>query len=291
MGTAAIDSRDYIVAFEVHSIDDCPPDFELSSALRGFNAGVFLPRDDPDWFGRSTYPPRIVLLEGGRLRVITHPSAREPDWECRLSELVWVESGQMLLKGWLRFCVAASNRAIRYNTRGYRSVSRFMRRLRRVWIGDENVPSGAARLTSALPGLDLKFGHALARELDPGEVVAAHFFQPARESDQRRWFLRRRRWTPSDLFALTARRLLWITDRDRGAYSRYGTIASFAPAGNVAGMNLMPAVAGRVFEVRLRDGSHWTVPVGVECRQLAEKFAAEATGNANHAIGCVQLRS
>ena len=60
----AIDSRHYIVAFELRSTDDCPPDFELPSSLAGFDAGLFLPRDDPDWFGRSCISAAHPASEG-----------------------------------------------------------------------------------------------------------------------------------------------------------------------------------------------------------------------------------
>ncbi len=63
----AIDSRDYIVALELRSPDDWPADFVLPPTLAGFETGLFLPRADPDWFGRSSYPPRVLLLKGSAL--------------------------------------------------------------------------------------------------------------------------------------------------------------------------------------------------------------------------------
>ncbi len=74
----APDSRRYIVAFELGSKNDCPPDFELLDSLAGFDAGLFLPRDDPDWFGRSSYPPRILLLQKGGLHIVSHSTTGEP---------------------------------------------------------------------------------------------------------------------------------------------------------------------------------------------------------------------
>jgi hypothetical protein len=78
----AIDSRHYIVAFELRSEDDCPSDFELPSSLTSFDASLFLPRDPPDWFGRSLYPPRILVLKGSALYVVSHPSTGEPPCRC-----------------------------------------------------------------------------------------------------------------------------------------------------------------------------------------------------------------
>ena len=126
----AIDSRDYIVAFELRSIDDCPPDFELPSSVAGFDTGLFLPRGDRDWFGRPSYPPRVLLLKGGALYIVSHPSTGEPPRQCAMEQISSVESGHMLLKGWLRFTGSGFDYTVRYNTRGFRSVFRFMRRFR-----------------------------------------------------------------------------------------------------------------------------------------------------------------
>ncbi len=286
MKTPEIDSRDYILAFELHSMEDCPPDFQLGSTLRGFDAGLFLPGDDPDWLGRSTYPPRVLVLRGGQLIIVPHPSAHEPTWECPLRELLCLESGQMLLKGWFRFAGSAFDKTIPYNTRGYRAVTRFMYRLRQQWLGVSGGPAGAGRRMLEPQGLDLKFGHALAYEVDPDETITATVFQPPRALLYRRWPLPRRRWIPGDLLALTGRRLLWITDRDRGSYSRYGTIARFARLEAVVGANLEGAVDGYLLTVCLTHGSPWLVSVGAESRQVAEKLiAALQARKDHHALG------
>ena len=286
MKTPEIDSRDYIVAFELHSIEDCPPDFQLSSTVQGFDAGLFLPRDDPDWRGRSAYPPRVVVLCSGQLIIVAHPSAHEPAWECPLRDLECLESGHMLLKGWLRFVGKAFEKTISYNTRGYPSVFRFMYRLRQEWLGEAGAPLGAGRRMLEPEGLDIKFGNALAYEVDPAETIAATVFQPPRVLRYRRWLLLRHRWIPGDLIALTSRRLLWITDRDRGSYARYGTIARFARLEAVVDANLEGSVDGYLLTVRLAYGSPWLVSVCPENRQVAEKFiAALQARKDHHALG------
>ena len=126
----AVDSRDYIVAFELRSIDDCPADFELPSSIAGFDAGLFLPRGDRDWFGRPLYPPRILLLKGGALYIVSHPGTGEPPRRGAMDQIAAVESGHMLLKGWLRFTGTGLDSTVRYNTRGFPAVFPFMRRFR-----------------------------------------------------------------------------------------------------------------------------------------------------------------
>ena len=272
----AIDSRDYIVAFELRSIDDCPPDFGLPSSMGGFDTGLFLPRGDRDWFGRPSYPPRILLLKGGSLYIVSHPSTGEPPRSGAMEQIASVESGHMLLKGWLRFTGAGFDYTVRYNTRGFRSVFRFMRRFRdellrgALLLGASPVPFGA--------GLDMKFANALALELDSGETVLMRAFQPPREVISRSWLLPRHHWIAGDLLALTSRRLLWITDRERGSYSRYGSIASYVSFDAVLSFGLTSGRGGHILQIGLNDGSAWQVPIASDspwdCQRVAEDFAA-----------------
>lgn len=272
----AIDSRDYIVAFELRSIDDCPPDFELPPSMAGFDIGLFLPRGDRDWIGRPIYPPRVLLLKDGTLHIVAHPSTREPPRQCAVDQIDSVESGNMLLKGWLRFVGSGFDYNVRYNTRGFPAVLRFMRCLQ-----EKLLPGGSQRGRSeANPGagLDIKFGNALSLELDSGEAVLIQVFQPPREVRSRRWLLPRRHWIAGDLLALTGRRLLWITDCEGGSYSRYGSIASYAPLAAVRSIGLASRRGGNVLQVDLKSGLAWRIPIAAESRQnfarVAEEFAA-----------------
>ena len=268
-----IDSRDYIVTFELSSIADCPADFRLPAALAGFEAGLFLPRDDPDWLGRSAYPPHVVLLRDGHLDVIAHPSAADPEWECPLEDLVSVEAGHMLLKGWFRFTGCASQRTLPFNMRGYRAVSRFTRRFRQRWLGAETAlaTDGAAVGT---PELGIKFRYALSGELDRDETARSLVFQPSRTIRRRRWLLPTIQRTPSDLVALTGRRLLWISDRDRTSYAPYGTVTSSMPLKRVAGANVMSSAEGCTLEIRTLSGITWKIPLAGDRRDETEAFAS-----------------
>jgi hypothetical protein len=270
--TPAVNSRDYIVALELRSKDDCPADFVLPPSLAGFDAGLFLPRGDSDWFGRPSYPPRILLLAGAALHIIPHPSAGEPPRQCALEQISSVESGHMLLKGWLRFTGPAFDHTIRYNTRGIPTVLRFMRRFRGQWLRGAEPCATPEIHPGAAP--DIKFGNALARELDSGETVLMQFFRPPSEVKSRTWWLPRRRWMAGDLLALTARRLLWITDRERGCYSPYGSIASYAPLDAVLRIGLTSGRGGDILQVNLNNGPVWQFPMASECRGVAEDFAA-----------------
>jgi hypothetical protein len=272
----AIDSRDYIIAFELRATGDCPPDFDLPASLAGFDAGLFLPRGGLDWLGRPSYPPRVLLLKDSALYIVSHPRRGEPHFQCAMERISSVESGHMLLKGWLRFTGSGFDYTVRYNTRGFPSVSRFMHRFRdKLLRGAQPHATAEVHLGA---GLDIKFGNALARELDSGETVLMEIFQAPRELKSKSWPIPRRRSIAGDLLALTGRRLLWITDRERGSYSRYGSIASYAPLDAVLGTALTSGRGGQILQVDLNGGSAWQVPIASashwDGQRAVEDFAA-----------------
>ena len=100
---ATVDSRQYVVAYGGHSAAECPPDFLLPTELGHFETGLFLPRGDPDWFGRSSYPPRLLWLTKETFHVVPHPTSSEQPSDFRVEDVCFVESAHILLKGWLRF--------------------------------------------------------------------------------------------------------------------------------------------------------------------------------------------
>ncbi len=92
-----VDSRNYVFALPIRCAEDIPRDFGYRGDA-GFLAGVFLPRDDPDWFGRSDYPARLLLLFEDRIVVIPHPKARKAaPIKLLLEDLEAVESGRALV--------------------------------------------------------------------------------------------------------------------------------------------------------------------------------------------------
>jgi hypothetical protein len=236
--------------------------------MTGFDTGLFLPRGDRD--------PCVLLLKDDTLSIVSHPGTGEPLRQCALQQISSVESGHMLLKGWLHFTGSGFDYTIRYNTRGIGPVLRFMRCFRGGWLRGAG-PHGTSE-ADAGAGLDIKLGNALAGEMDSGETVLMQVFQPPREMRSRSWWLRRHHWIAGDLLALTGRRLLWITDRERGSYSRYGSIASYAPFDAVRSIGLTLGRSGHILQVNLNCGSAWRIPITAEsrwdCKRVAEEFAA-----------------
>jgi hypothetical protein len=97
-----VDSRQYIFAYLIQSEDDLPADFPVPLPRAAFNLGLFLPGGGKR-FGRSSHPPRILLVSGDRLVLLTHPSYNQPPLPIPIANIEFFEAGQMLLLGWLRF--------------------------------------------------------------------------------------------------------------------------------------------------------------------------------------------
>src|SRR5947209_7745934 len=96
------DSREYRFAFEIQSLSEIPANFAIQENPGTFRSGVFLPRDDPDWFGRRSYPARVLLLYDESVTIAAHSGAREPSTTISLRDLEMIESGHVLLIGWSR---------------------------------------------------------------------------------------------------------------------------------------------------------------------------------------------
>jgi hypothetical protein len=109
-----------------------------------------------------------------------------------------------LLTGWITLTWDGGQISLPYNTRARGPVEKCMKTVMDRWL-----PVAQARATPAAKAfsqpLDLKFGYALSAELLAGEVPLVQFFQPS---------------PGGDLVVITSRRLLWITERNKGTYGR-----------------------------------------------------------------------
>jgi len=283
-----VDSRQYIVAYAVRSAAECPPDFCLPANLGSFETGLFLPREDPDWFGRSSYPPRLLLLTREAIHIVAHPTSNGQPTEFKLEDICSVESAHILLKGWLRFAGRGFDCRVPYNTRGLPSVFEFMRRFREIYLDTRQ--SRLAPDTILGTKLDIKFSNAIIGELDLGELVSALFFQAPRESRSRRWLFPRRHWTPGDVLVLTDSRLIWITDRDQYSRMQFGSIASYVPLRALSAVGVLLGDTGPVLNVAIQGGCEWSIPIQPENRKDAEDFVALAAIHTNRYGTCrIQL--
>jgi hypothetical protein len=267
---ADADSRDYVIAYEIRSSDGLPPDFCASNTLDIFDTALFLPRGDPQVFGPSPHPPRLLALTADTLAIVPHPSAKEQAQFLSLRRLCFVESGHILLRGWLRFAGADFDRSLSYNRRDAGPVEAFLGKIRAGFLGSSSGPIGE-RIDLGDP-LDFKFRHALQDELAADETVRAVLFRPMREVASKILHRRLRRW-PADLIALTSTRLLWITDLHGSGHAYYGSIARYAPLANIAGIARTREGPKHSLRVDFHcSEQHWLIPVAQEHFESAAWF-------------------
>lgn len=118
-----MDSRAYVFIYPLRTNADIPDDFPGKARTRRFDTGVFLPQNDADWFARPPrYPARLLLLEDRCLHVISHPTSGQSPVDIKLDELIQLETGTVLLLGWLRFTTSDGVHEIIYNTRASRPL-------------------------------------------------------------------------------------------------------------------------------------------------------------------------
>ena len=278
-GFPEIDSRQYVFSYLIRSPEDVPADFPIPEPKR-LLIGLFLPRDDPDWFGRRAYPPRILFLNSSTLLILTHPRYDEPPVRLALEDIEFYEIGHLLLIGWIQMVTAQMKLRLPYNTRSDRPVGEFLDAFAQQYLPSA-IDSGSGIL--GLP-LDIKFRNCLAAAVVKGERVLAKWFSPAQEGFRRWGPFRIRAEAGGDLVALTDRRILWITDRCNGRYERYGSILSTTPLRRVAGALGLRDNRQSSLVIRLRSGASWSIPLSSERFAEAESFAREVEAAVNRGI-------
>jgi len=250
-GASGVDSRQYRFTFAIDVLSQVPADFILPPEFRTFDAGVFLPRGDVDWFGRRRYPARILLLREREAMVVPHPSAGEQPVRVSLDRIERIEWGRILLTGWVVLTWDGGRMHLPYNTRARGPVENCMKTLMDRWLPPEPPHEPTAVVAFGGP-LDLKFDYARSAELLTGEAPLAQFFQPP---------------PAGELALVTSRRLLWITERHKGGYGRYGTVSHSARLSSIR------AVRGGL-EIAFSSGEPWHIPLREEQMNEAQKFGA-----------------
>jgi hypothetical protein len=273
-----VDSTAYIFAFTIHSPNDLPADFDLPGNLHEFTYGVFLPRAEADWFGRIAYPPRVVLLSQTSLVIAAHPASGELSQIIPLRQLQFVEYGHCLLLGWISFASSNGVRELRFNTRTSRPVEGLLDQLSKQYAPCVNsrLADRADCLSFGEP-LDIKFRNAEASALYSDERILTRLFHPVREIRHRSWGLFPvESHEPSDYLAVTNRRFLWITDRNRGAYERYGSILKSAPLDSVIHVSSDHSVGSYSVVCQFKDAASWCIPLPTDRSDGGAAFVERA---------------
>lgn len=256
-----VDSRLYIVALALHSRKDVPEDFDLSVDFRDFSFGVFLPGAEKSWFQRAPAPPRVVLASPNTVTIMAHPASGESMRAIPLREIQFIEYGHLLLVGWLSFASVQGTRTLLFNTRTNGPVEDFLGELTNKYAPaiDALTPDDGVCFGH---DLDLKFRNAQLAVLLPDERVLVRFFNATRQTRSRAWgILPLQSHDPADYLALTNRRLLWLTERNRAYYDPYGVIQRSTPLANLAELSIHHTGRKCGVECRFVNGGSWYVPL------------------------------
>jgi hypothetical protein len=271
---APVDSRDYIVPFAIANLRAVPQDFARSD-LPAFSGGVFMPRDDAGLFGRSSCSPRVLLLTCSTFVVLTHPSSGVPPAEIMLSDISSLETGNMLLRGWMDIGAGTATKRIEYNTRCYSPIDDFLRKLRRAVFARAN--GGDVQWAHFGDEFDdIKFSRAGDSELDAEETVGPSFLRVPRREVRRVWMMHGKIWQPGDLVILTDRRFIWITDRYKGLREPYGRVTRSVRVSDIRSVCVRPSDREATLSIRLRD-CEWSIAVNCELEVAARGFADAVT--------------
>jgi hypothetical protein len=270
-GRSGVDSRQYRISFAIEALSQVAADFVLPSDLGVFDAGVFLPRDDVDWLGRRRYPPRILLLSDREALVVPHPAAEEQPVRVPLERIQRIEWGRILLAGWIVLTWDGGQVQLPYNTRARGPVEKCVKMLQDRWLPAAPAPEPPSACAFGEP-LNLKFEFARSAELLAGEAPVAQFFQQAVHRLRRRIWFRRNDSSAGDLVLVTSRRLLWITERHKGSYGRYGTVSHSARLASIAGVRCVGTDRVGGLQIAFRSGDPWHVPLREDQKEEARKF-------------------
>jgi hypothetical protein len=276
-----VDSRRYIFPYLIRSANDLPADFPIPESATDFQIGVFLPRDHPDWFGRSRYPPRILLLYRDAILLVTHPRYGTEPVRLALSDIAFYEAGHFLLIGWLRFVTAECEVDLPYNTRSERPINEFLDSLvgRSPWTAADALVRPLAEFG---PPLDIKFTNLLASAIRKGETLGARWFNPPAERIRRWGPFRVRSRVGGNLVACTNQRLIWIRDQCNDRYERYGSITSVAPLRGIESAHCSRAGESGDLTVAFHGGLYWRIPLSPEAYAQAAAFAEAFTASISH---------
>ena len=226
-----MDSREYRLIYSVHTNADIPADFPQEVRHCRFERAVFVPQDDSDWYTRPPkFPARLLLLRARSVSVVSHPTSGLPDIDIPLQELTQLETGCILLRGWIKFTTKGRTFEVLYNTRASNPLERFVCLLRERWLQETG-----SLLTRAAPlilgdELDIKFRNLLHSELTQEETVVIQCFQLPIKFDRNLLLVHRVSWQAGHLLALTTHgRIVWITDDYRQSRAFYAGINRSAP--------------------------------------------------------------
>jgi len=282
-----MNSRAYVFILPMNAPGDIPDDFGASLDGRTFERGVFLPQADTDWYTQTPeYPARLLLLNDRGLYIIAHPSSGQDIVELNLADIVQFETGSSLLSGWIQFSTQVSKLKLRYNSRASDRLEEFIAVVRRRWL--YSPATGRLAETGRFgPKPDIKFRNLLLGALDRDELVLAQCFSAPLRFQSGLMLLRKNKWLPGHLVALTSgNRLIWLNDEYRGHQERYAGITISAPTSLFRGCSVETTPDHSNLIIDFADGEAWRIGIYAPesgCEEFSRALNASAGKTKNGA--------
>jgi hypothetical protein len=264
-----VDSRSYLFIYPLKGNTDIPADFPREIRSLPFETGVFMPQDESNWYTRPPkYPARLLLLEGRSLHIVPHPTSEQLPVEIKLDDLLQLETGCVLLLGWMKLKTRGGIQDLVYNTRASQPLEKFLIVLKRRWLNTAR-PVPSANTRSYGNELDIKFNYSMRDELDRDESVLLQYFQAPVVVEKKLLFFRRIDWRPGSLLLVTSRnRIVWITDRYKQRRELYVTISFSAPVSLLQNCKVEEADGHQSIAILFAAGNDWRIPIYENSKEI-----------------------
>jgi hypothetical protein len=261
----------YTLPYLIFRRDHLPADFPLDVDFEKLVSGIFLPAECAAWWRKSRRPARVILLFPDTLMVATHPTAPMASVSIPLGEIIAVETRRLFPEGRLTVHTAKCDHEWTYDVHAEGFATEFKFQLRQSLLVEEGPNHPQGRSIFGEP-LDYKFGCAEADNLDRREPAIARFFSAPSRSLQKSWIFKRHVSLPGDYLAVTARRILWATDRFDGMHQPSGIVSSYAPLRHMVDVDLNCMEKTCEIDIELHGGILWRVPIQLDFYDEAESF-------------------
>lgn len=235
-----------------------------------WRSALFLPGGSAGETAHASTPPRLFFLASRGLSVFAQPAFSLPAESWAANEIEAWEVGRFLLRGWITLHLSRTQRTWDYNRRSSPPVEQFLRELALT-----RLPAGRIA-----PNPERSWGDPAPRKLTaagqdallPGEHVLLRLGLPAGRRSRRRGAIGIE--AMSDVLCLSGRRLLWLTDRQRGQSDPYGVLEISVPLSSIAALRVRETEAP-VLEVSTRTAV-WSAPLACVSVAPARAFVAAA---------------
>jgi len=267
----SVDSRDYAYAYTLRTAKDFPDDFPVNLPREEFERGVFLPMDQPGAGAPWQTPPRILLLQEGRLFIADHPTEGVAVQCLPLRDIVMLEFGRFLLRSWVRIFHRKGTCFLPHHTRDLAAGAEFWNELKSVLLPPRTEPS-TERSRIFGHDFDPKLRYAERITFENRQQPRLRFFSGTALRRTRHWYGTTEESLPSNYLGVTPDTLVWVSDRVRKQRDPYGTVARYASLTELRETRFTDFGSTAQLKFAFLCAPAWNVQVPGEHAELAKEF-------------------